>query len=493
VKTLHRFILKSYLGPLVMTFFIVMFILLMQFLWRYIDELVGKGLEWRVIAEFLLFASANLIPMALPLSTLLAALMTMGNLGENNELLAMKAAGISLPRILNPLILITILIGISAFFFSNNVLPYTNLKWKTLLYSVKQQKPELAIKEGVFTTINDTYSIKIGEKNNETNLMQRIMIYNHSKNEGNVEVTYADSGYIKVTNDEKHLVATLYSGNTYEERAESSRTTTDRKHPSTKQRFHEQVINFQLQGKGLQRTDDDLFKTNAQVMNLNQLTRTKDSLKKQYQKIEDAFQKQIVNTILKEKKKEGKDSLHKIAYSLSVNSIFDTLAIRDKQVIVETAISNARSTKSYISATSDDLFSKEKNIAKHVMEWNRKFSLSFACFVFFFIGAPLGAIIRKGGLGTPAVISVFFFVLYYIITISGEKFARDLLLNPAVGMWLSSFILLPLGIFLSYKAANDSVIMSSNFYIETFKKYLTFQKSILLKVKGIIFPENKRP
>ncbi len=283
MKTLYRFIIKSYIGPLVMTFFIVMFILLMQFLWKYIDDLVGKGLEWKVIAELLLYASSNLVPMALPLSTLLASLMTMGNLGENNELLAMKSAGISLPRILSPLIFITILISISAFFFSNNVLPYTNLKISTLLYSVKQQKPELAIKEGIFTTINDVYSIKIAEKNQKTSLMRRIMIYDHSKNEGNLVITSADSGYIKVSNDEKRLVATLYSGNTYEERLESATSKSgNRAFPSSSQKFQEQVIVFELQGKGLQKTDEELFKSSAQTMNLHQLDIVKDSLSKQY-------------------------------------------------------------------------------------------------------------------------------------------------------------------------------------------------------------------
>jgi len=473
-----------------MTFFIVMFILLMQFLWKYIDDLVGKGLDWKVIAELLLYASSNLIPMALPLSTLLAALMTMGNLGENNELLAMKSAGISLPRILSPIIFITILISISAFFFSNNVLPYTNLKISTLLYSVKQQKPELAIREGVFTTINDMYSIKIGVKDPKTSLMQRIMIYDHSKNEGNVIVTYADSGYIKVTNNEKRLIATLYSGNTYEERAENAnaRRLETRKFPSTKQKFQEQVINFELQGNGLQRTDEDLFKSSAQAMNLHQLKLTEDSLKKQYQSRELAFKKHIESSILiKNNSQESIDTSHKVTYYLSGDSIFNALPMRDKQIVIQEAISNARTTKGYISSTNDELISKGKYIAKHIIEWNRKFSLSFACFVFFFIGAPLGAIIRKGGLGMPVVISVLFFVLYYVITITGEKFARELIWNPAAGMWLSSFILLPLGAFLSYKATTDSVIMNSDFYIETFKKYLTFHKRIHLKIKGMKF------
>ncbi len=468
-----------------MTFFIVMFILLMQFLWKYIDDLVGKGLEWTVIVELMLYMSANLIPMALPLATLLAALMTMGNLGENNELLAMKSAGISLPRIMSPLIAVTIIICIAAFFFSNNVLPYSNLKFSTLLYSVKQQKPELAINEGVFTTINDTYSIKIGERDKKTGLIKRIMIYDHSKNDGNVLVTYADSGYIKVTSDERRLVATLFSGNSYEEREEKNNNIENRKFPSTKQAFQEQIVNFEMEGRGLKRTDEDLFKSSAQAMNLSQLSRTEDSLKKQYDNRVRSFKKYLSSTILRTRYSEDlTDSIPKVKYFLSGTELFDTAKAEIRKVIIESAIEKTRSTKSYIAASSDELSSKAKLVVKHAVEWNRKFALSFACFVFFFIGAPLGAIIRKGGLGLPAVISVLFFVLYYIITITGEKFARELIWHPAAGMWLSSFILLPLGIFLSYKATTDSVIMNSDFYIEAFKKQVVFWKKVHKKVKG---------
>lgn len=461
----------------------------MQFLWKYIDDLVGKGLDWKVIAELLFYASSNLVPMALPLSTLLASLMTMGNLGENNELLAMKSAGISLPRILKPLIGITIVISISAFFFSNNILPYTNLKITTLLYSVKQQKPELAIKDGVFTTLNDVYSIKIGEKDPKTSLMHRIMIYDHSKNEGNVAITYADSGYIKVSSDEKRLIATLYHGNTYEEKVEKSRGVSSNKlYPSTKQKFEEQIIIFELQGRGLQKTDEDLFKSSAQTMNLQQLTLVKDSLIKQLTIREKSFHRTMVATAM-QKSNIGmkKDSVEKRKYLLSIDSLYKTLPLSEQQSVLEAAISNARSTKSYISSSSDEFFSKGKYIAKHLIEWHRKFSLSFACFVFFFIGAPLGAIIRKGGLGMPVVVSVLFFVLYYVITISGEKFARELVWQPAAGMWLSSFILLPLGAFLSYKASTDSVIMNADFYIESFKKLVTFHKKVNKRVRGAKF------
>jgi len=465
----------------------------MQFLWKYIDDLVGKGLEWKVIAELLFYATANLVPMALPLSTLLAALMTMGNLGENNELLAMKSAGISLPRIMSPLIFITVMISVSAFFFSNNVLPYTNLKITTLLYSVKQQKPELAIRDGVFTPLNDVYSIKVGERDPKTSLMHRIMIYDHSKNEGNVIITYADSGYLKVTSDEKRLIATLYSGNTYEEMQEktSTRKSSNRIYPSTKQKFQEQIITFELQGRGLQKSDEDLFKSSAQTMNLHQLEIVKDSLNKQLQSREKSFQKGLLSNIKQRNGNRNTGIDTKKRFRLSGDSLYNSINNFEKQRVIEVALSNVRSIKSYISSTTDELVSKGKYIAKHKIEWHRKFSLSFACFVFFFIGAPLGAIIRKGGLGMPVVISVLFFVLYYIITITGEKFARELMWQPAAGMWLSSFILLPLGAFLSYKASTDSVIMNSDFYIEAFKKAVRFNKRMNNRLKRGKSPKNQ--
>ncbi|MHC1702277.1 MAG: LptF/LptG family permease [Tenuifilaceae bacterium] len=486
MKTLHRFIIKSYLGPLVLTFFIAMFILLMQFLWKYIDDLVGKGLEWQVIAELLMYASATLVPMALPLSTLLASLMTMGNLGENNELLAMKSAGISLPRILYPLIGITILISIGAFFFSNNVLPYTNLKISTLLYSVKQQRPELAIKEGIFTTINEKYSIKVSHKDPKTSLMKKIMIYDHSTNIGNRIITFADSGYMKVTTDEKNLIATLYNGNTYEEMQEgrSLKKGPARKYPARKQEFEKQIIIFELQGRGLQRTDEDLFKNGYQVMNLDQLETTKDSLYKEFKVREKIYQTSLLSfNVTRNPHGSRRDTSKTVNYFLNADSIYNSLSNTEKQKVVDIALSNARTTKSYISSTAEEFHYKKKFIARHQVEWNRKFTLSFACFVFFFIGAPLGAIIRKGGLGMPAVISVLFFVLYYVITITGEKFARELIWDPAAGMWLSSFILLPLGAFLSYKATTDSVIMNTDFYIEAAKKFLTLKRRVQKKVK----------
>lgn len=462
-----------------MTFFIVMFVLLMQFLWKYIDDLVGKGLDWTIISELLLYASAGLVPMALPLSTLLASLMTLGNLGENNELLAMKSAGISLPRIMLPLIVVTILISSGAFFFSNNVLPYTNLKITSLLYDVKQQRPELQLKEGVFYNGIEGMSVKIGEKNHNTNLLKRIMIYDHRSNDGNITVTVADSGYMRVTTDERHLVVTLYNGYTYEEVKEGREPVRnrDKKLPARKTHFAEQTFIHELKGFGLQRTDEELFKNNFQVMNLAQLDKAQDSLSNELRFRNDAFKKNLVsNIVLRNVYRAPQDTVLVAAtYKLITDTLYSKLNNEQKLRAIERALVNARSAKSYISTTSDEINYKAKYIARHKIEWHRKFALSFACFVFFFIGAPLGAIIRKGGLGMPVVISVLFFILYYVIAITGEKFVRELVWHPTLGMWISSVILLPLGAFLSYKATTDSVILNADWYVNTFKKVFSFK------------------
>lgn len=473
MKKLHRFIVKSYLGPLFMTFFIVMFILLMQFLWKYIDDLVGKGLELSVISELLLYASAGLVPMALPLSTLLASLMTLGNLGENNELLAMKSAGISLPRIMFPLIMITILISGGGFFFSNNVLPYTNLKMTTLLWDVKQQRPDLSIRVGEFNNDIDGYSIKIGDKDHHTNLLTDILIYDHRSKDGNTVVTVADSGYMNFTENDRYMQVILYSGYTYEEMLESRalRRSGNRKFPSRKNSFDEQIILLELDGFAFERSNEDLFKSSFHALNLNQLSYTTDSLTKEiYKRREVANQSLQKGVLLQNPFLSTRDSTKMVTYAINSDSLFSTLNSGVQNELINAALIQSRQAKNNISSYASEFHSRTKHMVRHDVEWHRKFSMSFACFVFFFIGAPLGAIIRKGGLGMPVVVSVLFFVVYYVIAITGEKFARELVWSPSLGMWVSSFILLPLGIFLSYKATTDSVIMNSDFYMQFFKR-----------------------
>ena len=474
MKKLHLFVLRTYAGPLIATFFVVVFILLMQFLWKYIDDLIGKGLELSVIAELLLYTSAGLVPLALPLAILLSSLMTFGNMGENFELTALKSAGISLQRIMSPLIILTVIMSIGAFYFSNRVLPYTNLKMRSLLYDVQQQRPEMQIREGIFYNGIDNYSIKISEKNHRTNMMYDIMIYDHTSKKGNLMVTIADSGFMRITEDKSYLVTTLYSGYNYEEMEERARQLQHRTYPHRNDRFSEQVLIIELSGFDLQRTDEEAFRHNSQMMNIDQLSMTIDSLDGVLSEQVSDHTGNLMNSSFFKKEAYHRlveDSLEKTDKPpFDVWGLEQTLTNDQKRRAFDQALVDARLVRNQIISTKTNFDWRNKLIRRYEIEWHRKFTLSFACLVFFFIGAPLGAIIRKGGLGMPAVISVLFFVIYYVIDISALKFVRELIIPPIPGIWISSLILLPVGIFLTYKATTDSVIMNTETYISYFKK-----------------------
>ncbi|MFO7829578.1 MAG: LptF/LptG family permease [Bacteroidales bacterium] len=536
MKRLHTFILKSYIGPLVLTFFISLFILLMQFLWKYIDDFAGKGLDWIVISELIVYASARLVPMALPLAILLSSIMTFGNLGENFELTAIKSAGISLQRFMAPLIYLIIIVSFGAFYYSEYVIPYTNLKTVALLYDIKQQRPELQIKAGMFYNGIEGYSIKIASKNHQTNLLQEIMVYDHTNNRENVQVTVADSGYMKMTADERNLILTLYNGYSYEEKLENKKRKNEKVYPHQRHKFEKQTVVFELTGLNFERSDEDLWKNNFQMLNIDQLEYAEDSLNKQFnnqiksfaqslnrsnyfkreslfnkdqekvksqkQKLttknkKKALEKRIIDTarIKKENRKgdtrknslpaskddaiknNNSDSLINQQFHFHADSVFNSLTHNKKNEAIANALSYARATQQHITNTKKQFDYKGEYIRRHQIEWHRKFTLSFACLIFFFIGAPFGAIIRKGGFGTPVVASVLLFILYYMISISGEKFVRQGVMPAYFGMWLSSFILGPLGIFLTYKATTDSVILSSEAYTTFFKKlFIRFSK-----------------
>jgi len=565
VKRLNKFILSSYLGPLVLTFFISLFILLMQFLWKYIDDLAGKGLDWTIIAELIVYASARLVTMALPLAILLSSIMTFGNMGENFELIAIKSAGISLQKFMSPLIYLTIIISISAYYYSDIVIPYTNLKTGTLIYDVKHQRPELQIKEGIFYNGIEGYSIKIAKKNHKTNLLQNIMVYDHKNNKENLMVTVADSGYMKMTADESHIILTLYNGYSYEEMEEprKDRRKTEKKHPHQRNNFEKQIVYFELSGLDFSRSDEDLFKNNFQMLNLKQLEYYEDSLRKEFTNLVTDFSDNLIRTnyfkkeatlvselkdrnkkpefidkkrtpnqnINKIKKNKGnnlrkqkakkdkplkidslnfndkndrtkklallrKDSLQGIRKKDSVSllkkeidtsiinkkinngdkinfipyNVLQELTTTQKSEAIDHALTFARAAQNSVDNSKKQFNYKIERIIRHEIEWHRKFTLSFACFIFFFIGAPLGAIIRKGGFGVSVVISIVFFIFYYILSIAGEKFAREAVMPAYIGMWISSFILMPLGIFLTYKATTDSVIFNADSYLIFFKK-----------------------
>jgi lipopolysaccharide export system permease protein len=479
LKKTDRLVLTSYIGPLIATFFVCLFLLLMQFLWKYIDELVGKGLEWLIIGELMLYASAQLVPMALPLAILLAAIMTFGNMGEHNELMAMKAAGMSLPRILRPLIFFNIIIGIAAFFFSNNLLPYTNMKMGALLYDIRQQKPELNIQEGVFYDGIAGISMKIGGKNHKTNILYDVMVYDHRNHPGNNNLTLADSGSILMSDNKQYLIFTLYDGATYEDvRDRSMYTPGKNTHPFRKQEFEKQEVFIELVGYDFTRSSSDFFKNNYQMLNLKQLAHTTDSLKESLlstnvMSLERMFTNSYYQALERSKSQPSFFFDTKIAY--------ENFPIIKKVQTYDFALELARSTQKRISSYENILKSRSENVSRHRLEWHRKFTLSAACLLLFFVGAPFGAIVRKGGLGVPILISIIFFLFYYIISMIGEKNVRIGDYTPIYGSWMPSALILIIGIFLTYRATNDSVIINISKYFRFITKHFT--KALTLKEK----------
>jgi lipopolysaccharide export system permease protein len=457
-----------------MTFFIVLFILLMQFIWKYVDDLVGKGLEWYIVLELLFYASWTFIPLALPLAILLSSLMTFGNLGERYELVAMKSAGISFRKAMQPLVILSVIISLGAFYFSTNILPVVNLKFHSILYDVRHQKLALNIKEGVFYHGIDGFVIKVGKKEKDGNHLEDIMIYNHTERKGNIDLTIAKSGRMELTPDERYLIFTLYDGTNYETKLGKKDYRLTR--PFQRTKFKEEYRKFDLSIFAMQRTNEDLFKHNYQMLNLRLLEKSIDSLYVALQKKQDDFISSIIKTHRylpdADTVKEVDNDIDSLAAGVDILNYEDKI---QQSRIISKALSNTRGIKRNLDFHKKDIKLKKRVLLKHKIQWHRKFTLSFACLVLFFIGAPLGAIIRKGGLGLPMVISVLFFILFHFLTIMGEKFSREGVLPPYKGMWIASAVLLPIGIFLTFKATTDSPLLDADNWRKIFKK-LFFRK-----------------
>ena len=472
------------MGPFFMTFFIVVFVLLMQFLWKYVDDLVGKGLDINLLGEMMFYATFGLLPYAFPLAMLLASIMTFGSLGENYELLAMKSSGISLIRMMKPLMVIAAIITITAFYFANYVLPHTNLRFTTLLLSVKEQRPELVLQSGVFTNEIDGYSIRVGNKDKKTNMLYNLLIYDHVGNQSNESVTVADSGYLRMTEDKKYMVLNLYNGVNYKEERPQTRRLPET-YPFRRDNFEEQIIRMKVRGFDFNRRDENIYKNTFRMLRIDQLRFMEDSLGLDYYLRLRNYMLQIrLNTpvsrrmhnytaphdSLKRQENFKSDSLFKF------EDFFNRQEKWVKAEIMQMAIADARNNIQTLNMYDDELYNRKKNLNKYTMERHRKYTLSLAVLIFFFIGAPLGAIIRKGGLGMPVVVSILLFIAYYIVSMMGEKSAREDIWDMFTGMWFSTFIFLPVGIWLSYKAATDAALMNAETYRKLFNK-LGFEKA----------------
>lgn len=459
MKKLDQFILKSFIGPFVAILLVVIFILMMQFLWLYIDELVGKGLSFKVILEFLGWGSITLIPLSLPLATLLASMMTLGTLGENNELLAIKAAGISLKRVLVPLICASAVISVGAFFISNDLIPVAYNKIFTLRDDIGRTKEEIKIPTGTFYDGIDGYVLRVDSRNDDTGMMYGVMVYNHTGKKGNTSLTLADSAMMKMTEDKKALTFTLFSGGNYEET--NTRKFRDTTLQLQKIDFQKQSLVIPLENYAFQKSEDTRFDDEVKSMNLKQLEHSQDSIGG----LAGTTRQDQLKTLTRDRTIRFNSQLD-TAKKTSITSGFDYAAI-EKEFDIDEEIKFRQqalnSVNEYISTLTT--FSRETYhynflLRRIDVEILKKFALAIACFIFFFIGAPLGALIRKGGLGTPAIISVLFFVLYWVIDITGTKLANDGAVSAGMGVFISSYVLFPLGMFLTYKAINDSSILN---------------------------------
>ena len=466
IKKLDKLIFKSFIGPFIITFFIAFFVLMMQILWKYIDDLVGKGLDFITIIQFLWYASASLLTLAMPIAILISSIMTFGNLGESFELVAIKSSGISLLRFMRSLIFFAILLSYITFLFANYVIPYATLKFKTLYSDIYYKKPAFDLKEGVFFTHITNYAIKIGKKDADGKTIHNVLIYEQG-NPLQDNCIIAEKGVMKISDDKNFLEFNLENGYRYQEKGNPYDTATE----FIRLGFKNFKKLFDLTVLQKQTTPDSVFKGNYQMLSARQLNKNIDSLTK----IRDSLSKKaailFTNNLHYTTTADSNWAAAKTALPAAHSKLFPDSLIKN---INDRSINVANEIKSNLQFSSGELESKEKDIRYHKIEWHRKFSLSLACLILFFIGAPLGSIIRKGGLGMPLVVAIIFFLIFHLLNMFGEKFVKENILPPYIGMWLAVIVLTPVGIFLTYKAMHDSQIFSKEFYYRVFNKLRSF-------------------
>ncbi len=498
LKRLYSFILQSFLPMFSMTFVICLFLVLMQFLWKHIDDMVGKGLDLRVLAEMFLYASLNLIPMALPLSVLLASIMVFGNLGERFELLAIKSAGVPLLKTMKPLIVLIIFISIGAFFFQNYAMPKIQVKFFSLLISIRQKSPELDIPEGVFYKEIENYNIFVERKNRKTGMLYDVMIYDVSKGFNSMAVIVCDSASMKLSDDKLSLAFTMYKGQQFQNfQSENIGSASSSKDfvPYSREDFKKKQMlipfdaNFnRMEDSALEEGPGSSYvsKNSAELkFSIDSMNHKMDSMN-----ILDRVQmKKYSHLSFRNSYEQNLDSFTLLAQSVEIapiDTILKNKTLEEKSSILRSAMAKTENNNNEFLFRSISKVTTQKIINRHWVEWHRKFTLSFACFIFFFIGAPLGSIIRKGGLGMPIVVSVVLFIIYYILDNVGFKMTRDGVWIHWVGMWFSSFVLFPLGVFLTYKAMNDSVILNADAYVGFLKKMFFIRENRHFQMKEVI-------
>ncbi len=490
--------LESFLPLFLLTFVICLFLVVMQFLWKYVEDMVGKGLDTNVLLEMFMYAGLQLVPLALPLAILLASIMVFGNLGEQFELLAIKSAGVPLLKTMKPLIVLIVFISIGAFFYQNYAMPRIQVKFYSLLISIRQKSPELDIPEGVFYKGIDNYNIFVERKDRKTGMLHDVMIYDVSKGFNNMAVIVCDSASMKLSEDKLSLAFTMYKGQQFQNfQSESMGTPRSSEDfvPYSRENFKRKQMLIPFDAN-FNRMEDSALEESAGSnwvsKNSAELKFSIDSMNHKIDSMNLLDRKQMKrysHLSFRNSYDTEKDSIVELARSSEIAAI-DTILHNEpldiQASIFRSAVTKAENNNNEFQFRSMSKVATQRTINRHWVEWHRKFTLSFACFIFFFIGAPLGSIIRKGGMGMPIVVSVILFIIYYILDNVGYKMTRDGVWIHWVGMWFSSFILFPLGVFLTYKAMNDSVILNADAYLGFIKKALFIREERHFQMKEVI-------
>lgn len=490
ITKLDWYIIKNFLLLFAGTFFICLFILMLQFLWRYVDELIGKGLAIDIFAQFFFLSALTLIPLSLPLAILLSSLMTFGNLGEKFELLSMKTAGIPLLRIIRPLVVGCAMLAVISFYFQNVVSPRAQLKLWTLLVSMRQTSPELDIPERVFYDEIEGYNIYVKNKDKQTGIMHDVLIYNLSDGFENAHIIWASEGQLEMTEDKKNLILHLYAGEQFENLRSQSIDISNV--PYRRETFREKhiVIDFDT---NFNMVDGAFLSDRSDGKSMSAISRSIDSLSFRADSIGHKYFNEVKRVSYTSVKLSGKDSAKVQAgifpSIVNIDSIVNTFSIANKKTLVKEVVSQMTTLEADWQVKSKETYDADEDIRIHRSDWHKKFTLSLACLIFFFIGAPLGAIIRKGGLGLPVVMSVIIFVLYYIIDTGSIRLGKSGSINIMLGTWTSTLVLAPLGAFFTYKSNNDSVVFNKETYLQFFRMLFAIRQSRHITRKEVIIED----
>lgn len=492
IKRLDMFMLRQFLPLFAMTFLICTFIVLMQFMWLHLQDLVGKGVGAAVLGELFFYASLTMVPMALPLAVLLASLMTFGNIGESLELTAMKAGGISLFRVMRPLIVLMVFVAIGAFFFQNDVLPMAQPRMWTILKSIRQKTPELDITEGEFNYQLPNINIYVENKNRQTGVLHDVMIYDTRQGFERSRVIMADSATLEMSADNSRLYIDLFNGELFENLREGSGSRSVRDQLYRRELFDHKMITVAFD-VNLEMMDNNDMASLYIGKNVSALRHSIDSINAGIDSVGAVYGRELATARLIGIDYDSIPAELRAPDAHAVK-VFDSDSLRNSMTssarrrYIQSARMSIEQKRMQYMARSYQMADQLKVLRRHGIELHRKFTLSLACLVFFFIGAPLGAIIRKGGLGTPLVISVFLFIFYYIIDNTGNRMAKDGSVYVWHGMWLSSAVLLPLGIFVTYKAVHDSAVFNLDSYLRIWRTL--FGRSVRsLQVKEVVIED----